>query len=57
MALLDFYENEKLGFGKKSLTFTVTYADSTADITDEIADKETETVVSALAEKLGAVRR
>ncbi len=57
VALLDFYENEKLGFGKKSLTFTVTYADSTADITDEIADKETETVVSALAEKLGAVRR
>ncbi len=57
VALLDFYENEKLGFGKKSLTFTVTYADSAADITDEIADKETETVVSALAEKLGAVRR
>ncbi len=57
VALLDFYENEKLGFGKKSLTFTVTYADNTANITDEIADKETETVVSALAEKLGAVRR
>lgn len=57
VALLDFYENEKLGFGKKSLTFTVTYADNTADITDETADKETETVVSALAEKLGAVRR
>ncbi len=57
VALLDFYENEKLGFGKKSLTFTVTYADSAADVTDETADKETETVVSALAEKLGAVRR
>lgn len=57
VALLDFYESEKLGFGKKSLTFTVTYADNTADITDEIADKETESVVAALAEKLGAVRR
>ncbi len=57
VALLDFYENEKLGFSKKSLTFTVTYADGTADVTDEIADKETEGVVSALAEKLGAVRR
>ncbi|MGN0684305.1 MAG: phenylalanine--tRNA ligase subunit beta, partial [Oscillospiraceae bacterium] len=57
VSLLDFYESEKLGFGKKSLTFTVTYADNTADITDEIADKETESVVAALAEKLGAVRR
>lgn len=55
--LLDFYESEKLGFGKKSLAFTVTYADNAADITDEIADNETETVVSSLAEKLGAVRR
>lgn len=55
--LLDFYESEKLGFGKKSLAFTVTYADNAADITDEIADNETEAVVSSLSEKLGAVRR
>ncbi len=55
--LLDFYESDKLGEGKKSLAFTVTYADSSADITDETADKETDAVVSALAEKLGAVRR
>lgn len=57
VALIDFYENEKLGFGKKSLTFTVTYADSAADVTDETADRETDAVVSALSEKLGAIRR
>ena len=54
--LIDHFESEKLGLGKKSLTFTVTYAGA-EDITDEIADSETETVANALKEKLGAVRR
>lgn len=54
--LIDDFESEKLGFGKKSLTFTVTYAGA-EDITDEIADSETETVANALKEKLGALRR
>lgn len=54
--LIDSFESEKLGFGKKSLTFTITYAGA-EDITDEIADGETENVSNALNEKLGAVRR
>lgn len=54
--LIDHFESEKLGFGKKSLTFTVTYAGA-EDITDEIADSETEAVTNALKDKLGAVRR
>lgn len=54
--LIDSFESEKLGLGKKSLTFTITYADA-EDITDEIADSETETIANALNEKLGAVRR
>ena len=54
--LIDHFESEKLGLGKKSLTFTVTYAGA-EDITDEIADSETENVANALKEKLGAVRR
>lgn len=54
--LIDSFESEKLGFGKKSLTFTITYAGA-EDITDELADSETEAVASALKDKLGAVRR
>ena len=54
--LIDHFESEKLGLGKKSLTFTVTYAGA-EDITDEIADSETENVANALKDKLGAVRR
>ena len=54
--LIDSFESEKLGLGKKSLTFTVTYAGE-EDVTDEIADSETELIAEALREKLGAVRR
>lgn len=54
--LIDHFESEKLGHGKKSLTFTVTYAGA-EDVTDEIADSETEAVANALKDKLGAVRR
>ncbi|MDE6732676.1 MAG: phenylalanine--tRNA ligase subunit beta [Oscillospiraceae bacterium] len=54
--LIDSFESEKLGFGKKSLTFTITYAGA-EDITDELADSETEAVANALKDKLGAVRR
>ncbi len=54
--LIDSFESEKLGFGKKSLTFTITYAGA-EDVTDEIADSETEAVANALKDKLGAVRR
>lgn len=55
--LIDFFVSEKLGFGKKSLTFSVTFADNTADVSDETADGETEKIVDALKEKFGAVRR
>lgn len=54
--LIDSFESEKLGLDKKSLTFTITYAGA-EDITDELADSETETIANALNEKLGAVRR
>lgn len=54
--LIDSFESEKLGFGKKSLTFTITYA-AAEDITDELADSETESVANALKDQLGAVRR
>ena len=57
VTLIDFFISEKLGFGKKSLTFSVTYADNTSDVTDELADSETEKIVNTLKEKLGAVRR
>ncbi len=57
VTLIDTFMSEKLGFGKKSLTFSVTFADSAADVLDETADKETDAIVSALKEKFGAVRR
>ncbi|MCM1165850.1 MAG: phenylalanine--tRNA ligase subunit beta [Lachnospiraceae bacterium] len=54
--LFDSFESEKLGFGKKSLTFSITFADD-SDVTDEIADGEMSAVTAALKEKLGAVQR
>lgn len=54
--LIDSFESEKLGFGKKSLTFTITYSGN-SDITDEQADAETDKIASVLSDQLGAVRR
>ncbi len=54
--LFDHFESEKLGFGKKSLTFAITFAGSD-DVTDKTADKEMENIIAALGEKLGAARR
>ncbi len=56
VSLFDHYENEKLGFGKKSLSFSITFA-ANADVTDEQADAEMEKITARLSEKLGAVRR
>lgn len=56
VVLFDHYENEKLGFGKKSLSFSITFADN-ADVTDEQADAEMEKITARLSEKLGAARR
>lgn len=57
VTLIDVFISEKLGFGKKSLTFSVTFADSTADVSDEAADGETDKIVTVLKDKFGAVRR
>ncbi|MCI7759063.1 MAG: phenylalanine--tRNA ligase subunit beta [[Eubacterium] saphenum] len=56
VVLFDHYENEKLGLGKKSLSFSITFADN-ADVTDEQADAEMEKITARLSEKLGAARR
>ncbi|MCH5208391.1 MAG: phenylalanine--tRNA ligase subunit beta [Oscillospiraceae bacterium] len=54
--LFDHYEHERLGFGKKSLSFSITFADS-CDVTDEIADGEMAKISEALADEFKAVRR
>lgn len=54
---IDHYESEKLGFGKKSLTFTIIFADSEANVTDASADEEMTKIVALLDEKLGAKMR
>ena len=50
---IDLYESEKLGFGKKSLTFTIDLADKGADLTDEAADNAMAKILKHLDEKLG----
>lgn len=50
---IDLYESEKLGFGKKSLTFTIDLADKGADLTDEAADNAMSKILKHLDEKLG----
>ena len=52
--LIDHYESEKLGFGKKSLTFSITFSDSESSVTDEEADEEIKRILAALEERLGA---
>lgn len=50
---IDLYENEKLGFGKKSLTFAVHFASRTENVTDAIADEQMSAILASLDEKLG----
>ncbi len=54
--LFDHYENEKLGFGKKSLSFSITFADD-CDVTDETADDEMIKINAVLSNDFGAIRR
>lgn len=54
---IDIYESEKLGFGKKSLTFTLTLSDASADVTDAAADEIMATVVAELEKTIGAKMR
>ncbi len=56
-AFIDLYESEKLGADKKSLTFSITLASSTEDVSDEMADKAMADIVALLDEKLGAKMR
>lgn len=50
---IDLYENEKLGFGKKSLTFAVHFASRTENVTDALADEQMAAILAQLDEKLG----
>ncbi|MCH5203767.1 MAG: phenylalanine--tRNA ligase subunit beta [Oscillospiraceae bacterium] len=54
--LFDHYESIKLGIGKKSLSFSITFADN-CDVTDEIADDEMIKISTVLSTDFGAVRR
>lgn len=55
--LIDHFESEKLGLGKKSLAFTLTFSDNAADVTDETADNELEVISRELSDKLNVTRR
>lgn len=54
---IDIYESEKLGFGKKSLTFTLTLSDKNADVTDKTADETMAAIVAAVEQSIGAKMR
>lgn len=54
---IDIYESEKLGLGKKSLTFTLTLSDSTADVTDAAADEAMAAIVAEVEKTVGAKMR
>ena len=54
---IDIYESEKLGFGKKSLTFTLTLSDSSADVTDASADEIMAAIVAEVEKTVGAKMR
>lgn len=51
---IDIYESEKLGLGKKSLTFTLTLSDNTADVTDAAADEAMSAIVAEVEKTVGA---
>ena len=54
---IDIYESEKLGLGKKSLTFTLTLSDNTADVTDAAADEAMAAIVAEVEKTVGAKMR
>ena len=54
---IDIYESEKLGLGKKSLTFTLTLSDSSADVTDVAADEAMAAIVAGVEKTIGAKMR
>ena len=54
---IDIYESEKLGLGKKSLTFTLTLSDSSADVTDVAADEAMAAIGAGVEKTIGAKMR
>lgn len=54
---IDLYEHERLGLGKKSLTFTIDLASGSENVTDEMADEAMATILEQLDEKLGIKMR
>ncbi|MFF2447782.1 phenylalanine--tRNA ligase subunit beta [Neobacillus sp. NPDC058068] len=55
--VFDLYEGDKMEAGKKSIAFSLKYADPVRTLTDEEVTKVHERVLSALQEKAGAVLR
>ncbi|GHH97245.1 phenylalanine--tRNA ligase subunit beta [Neobacillus kokaensis] len=55
--VFDLYEGDKMEEGKKSIAFSLKYADPERTLTDEEVTKVHEKVLSALEEKSGAVLR
>jgi len=49
--LIDWYQDEKLGDGKKSLTFRLIFQSAEKTLTDKEVDTEVEKILSALKEK------
>lgn len=54
---IDLYEHERLGLGKKSLTFTVDFQSPAENVTDAMADEAKAAILAALDEKLGIKMR
>ena len=58
MKLFDVFENEKLGFNKKSLAISITFLDPEKTLTDKETDSMMNRIISALETKLNAeIRR
>ncbi len=55
--LIDIYQNEKFGFGKKSVTLSIKFATEDHSITDEEADQAKAKVAKKLGEQFEAVAR
>ena len=55
--VFDLYEGEHMDAGKKSIAFSLKYADPERTLTDEEVTKVHDKVLNALAEQAGAVLR
>ncbi|MBQ9941571.1 MAG: phenylalanine--tRNA ligase subunit beta, partial [Christensenellaceae bacterium] len=55
--LFDVYEGERLGEGKKSLAYALTFRSLTSTLSDENIAKDMKKILSALEEQFGAVLR